>query len=399
MAKEKKNRLYLIPTVSRTFDVMELLQEKKAPMSLEAIYNELRFCKTSVYRILQTMAHRGYATRGEDGLYRYVSAPKKMRFGFGGQSVDMPFAEDVKSSLVAAAAASGVELLVLDNQYNADIARKNAEEFIKSNVDLVIEFQIDEQVAPLIANKIAEAGIPLIAIDIPHPHATYFGVDNFRVGLEAGMLLAEYARDQWDSKVDWVLGLDIEEAGALVQSRITGAFEGIRKTLRNIPSNVYIRVDSRGLREKSRRIVTDFLGRHPKDHRILIAASTDSAALGALEVAREMGRAKDLAIVGQDCIPEAMEEMQNPDSPIIASISHQAETYGPRLIELGISLLQGRSVPPYNYVNHRVVTRVTLGVSKAAAGPSNGTTEKNIRGESISPNSKPRKSRNVALVS
>ena len=43
----------------------------------------------------------------------------------------------------------------------------------------------------MIADKIAAAKIPLIAIDIPHPHATYFGVDNYRVGLEAGELLAD----------------------------------------------------------------------------------------------------------------------------------------------------------------------------------------------------------------
>jgi ribose transport system substrate-binding protein len=214
VATGKKKRLYLIPTVSKTFDIMELLQAEKTPMSLEAVYNRTQFCKTSVYRILQTMTHRGYATRGEDGLYRHANSPKKMRFGFGGQSVDMPFAEEVKSSLKSAAAASGVELIIFDNLYDADTALKNAEEFVKANVELIIEFQIDQHVAPLIANRIAEAGIPLIAIDIPHPHATYFGVDNFRVGLEAGTLLAEYAQKHWDAKVDSILGLDIEEAGS-----------------------------------------------------------------------------------------------------------------------------------------------------------------------------------------
>ena len=358
MATGKKKRLYLIPTVSKTFDIMELLQAEKTPMSLEAIYNRTQFCKTSVYRILQTMTHRGYATRGEDGLYRHANSPKKMRFGFGGQSVDMPFAEEVKSSLKSAAAASGVELIIFDNLYDADTALKNAEEFVKANVELIIEFQIDQHVAPLIANRIAEAGIPLIAIDIPHPHATYFGVDNFRVGLEAGTLLAEYAQEHWNGKVDSILGLDIEEAGPLVQSRITGAFEGIRVVLGQIPANSFVRIDSRGLRDKSRRIVADFLARRPNDRRILIASSTDSGALGALEIAREMNRAQDVVIVGQDCIPEVLEELQNSDSPIIGSVSHEVATYGPRLIELGISLLQGRSVPPYNYVNHKLIRRV-----------------------------------------
>jgi ribose transport system substrate-binding protein len=34
----------------------------------------------------------------------------------------------------------------------------------------------------------------LIAIDIPHPHATYFGVDNYRVGFEAGECLGQFAK-------------------------------------------------------------------------------------------------------------------------------------------------------------------------------------------------------------
>ena len=45
----------------------------------------------------------------------------------------------------------------------------------------------------MIGDKIAAAGIPLIAIDIPHPNATYFGVDNYRVGHEAGEVLGKYA--------------------------------------------------------------------------------------------------------------------------------------------------------------------------------------------------------------
>jgi len=32
-------------------------------------------------------------------------------------------------------------------------------------------------------------------------------------------------------------------------------------------------------------------------------------------------------------------------------------TYGPRLIHLGLSLLKGESVPPYNYVEHKLVSR------------------------------------------
>ena len=111
----------------------------------------------------------------------------------------------------------------------------------------------------MIADKIAAAGIPLIAVEIPHPHATFFGVDNFRVGFEAGEYLARRARTFWDGKVSWVLGLDIEEAGVVVQSRITGAFEAIRSNLPHLGDAQLVRMNGRGIRQRSYRLVLDFI--------------------------------------------------------------------------------------------------------------------------------------------
>ncbi len=360
MPNKTTKRLYLIPILSKALDVMELLQAERAPMSLEAVYQRTKFSKTSVYRILQTLLHRGYVARAGDGLYRLVSLPLKLRFGFAGQSAEMPFSQAVTQSLQSAAAASGVDLMVLDNRYDAATALKNAEEFVRSRIDLVIEFQVEQQVAPVIADRIAAAGIPLIAIDIPHPHAIYFGVDNYRVGYDAGLMLADYSLTHWRGEVDWALGLDIEEAGPLVQSRITGAFEGIRSKLDNVPPELFVRIDGRGMHDKSYRLVLDFLKRHPKDRHILIAAASDTSALGALQAVEELKRAKQVVIVGQDCIPEVIDEMRKPGSPIIGSISHEVNEYGPRIIELGLGLLRGRNVPPYNYVTHKIVTSESL---------------------------------------
>lgn len=358
--KKPAKRLYLIPILSKALDIMELLQAERAPMSLEQVYQRTRFSKTTVYRVLQTLAHRGYISRTSDGRYRHVNAPQKLRFGFASLSSEMPFSEAVTESLRAAAAASGVDLMVLDNHYDGATALRNADEFIKSRVDLIIEFQIDRHAAPVIGDKIAAAGIPLIAIDNPHTHATYFGVDNYRTGLDAGEGLAGHAIEQWSRQVDWVLGLDLEEAGTLVQSRITGALDAIRSLLPSIPADRFVRIDGRGMREKSRRVVEEFLARHPRERHILIAAATDSSALGALEAIREARRERHVAIFGQDAIPEVVEEMRRPSSPIIGSVSHEVQEYGPRIIEIGLSILQGRSVPPYNYTNHRAITQAMV---------------------------------------
>jgi ribose transport system substrate-binding protein len=360
LPKAKIKRLYLIPILSKALDVLELLEQNHAPVALEDVYQKTKISKTSVYRILKTLVHRGYVAQAQNGLYRLVSRPRRLRFGFAGQSEEMPFSVAVARSVAAAAAASGVELLVLDNRYDPDVAIQNAEEFVEKRVDLVLEFQVEEHVAPRVAHVFKRADIPLIAIDVPHPNSTYFGVDNFEVGLEAGSLLAQFAARKWKGKVDYVLGLGFAEAGSFVQNRISGAFDGVRDRLKDIPPEHFLLLEGRGMRKPSQVAVAEFLANRRKGLHILVAAATDSSALGVLDAAREAGCEEDFAIVGQDCIPEVVEEMRTGKSAIVGSISHESETYGPRLIQLGIALLRGYTVPPYNYVRHRVVTPEAL---------------------------------------
>ena len=360
MAKAKIKRLYLIQILSKALDVIELLEERQAPLTLEDVYQETHISKTSVYRILKTLVHRGYLAQSQNGQYRLVSRPRRLSFGFAMQSAEMPFSVAVAHSVTTAAAASGVELLVLDNRYDPDIAIQNAEEFVAKRVDLVLEFQVEEAVAPRIAHIFKRAEIPLIAIDVPHPNSTYFGVDNFEAGYEMGALLAQHAQVKWNGSVDRVVGVGFIEAGSFVQSRISGALDGVRERIPELALDRFVQIEGRGMREPSKLAMMEVLRWHRGGERILVAAATDSSALGVLDAARAMGCEQDLAIAGQDCIPEVLEEMSSGKSAIIGSISHEVETYGPRLIQLGIALLRGNIVPPYNYVRHRAVTPETL---------------------------------------
>src|SRR5580658_5523369 len=115
------------------------------------------------------------------------------------------------------------------------------------------------------------------------------------------------------------------------------------------------------MREASKRAMSELLRGCRPGELTLVAAATDSSALGVLDAVREAGQEAHFAIVGQDCIPEVMEEMRSGTSAIVGSISHEPETYGPRLIQLGIAILRGYTVPPYNYVHHRSVSPDTLG--------------------------------------
>lgn len=356
----RTKHLYLIPVLSKALDILELLQNENRPLTLEAIHQRTRVSKTTVYRVLKTFVHRGYLVQAPDGTYRHVVRRRKMRFGFAGQSAEMPFSNEVTRSLSDAALSVGVELVTLDNRYDGVTAVKNAEELIRRGVDLIFEFNVAHEVAPVIGDRVAAAGIPLIAIDIPHPNAIFFGVDNYRVGVDAGELLAKHAVEQWGGKASWMLGLDLPAAGTLVQGRVSGAFEAVRAAIPDLPAANYIRMDGRGQFEGSKKVVGEFLDAHPKDKQILIAAATDSSALGAVAAARERKRVRHVAIVGQDCIEDAVAEMRRADTPFIGTIFHETGTYGPSLMHIALELLKGQPVPPYNYVAHRVVQRASV---------------------------------------
>jgi ribose transport system substrate-binding protein len=358
--KNKTSQLYLIPILSKALDILELLQAGSGSLTLEAIYKQTGFSKTTIYRVLKTLVHRGYLTQLGDGTYRHVSKQKKISFGFGSQSGKMPFSIAVENSLRAAAVEAGINLVVLDNKYDGRQAIANAKEFVKRGVDLVIEFQTDQAVAPIIADKIAGSDIPLIAVDIPHPHATFFGVDNFRCGMAAGEALAERVVEHWEGKVDWVLGLDLAQAGPTVQARVTGAFESLRARLPALEAARMSRVDVEGLREVSHNAVHAFLKEHPKHRRILVVAANDTSALGAIDAARSLRRQRQVMVVGQDAIEEMVGELQRAGSSAVATVSHMAERYGRNLIHLGLALLRGETVAPYNFAEHALITRANI---------------------------------------
>jgi len=360
VSMDSSGGLYHVPILSKALEILELLQTKNHSVSIEDLHRQTRFPKSSVYRILKTLEQRGYLDHEENGCYRLLARPSKLRFGYGQLSEESPLSLAVTNSLKKAAGAAGIDLLVLDNRCNPETTIRNVGRFVEECVDLVIEFQIDPGIAPIIADKIASAGIPLIAVEMPHPDATFFGVDNYRVGFDAGKVLGEHAKKTWDEEVSWVLGLDIEDAGSLVQSRITGAFEGVREALPDLFDERFMRMNTRGSSEKSYELTSEFLERHPKDRHILIAAADDTTALGAVRAAKQHKRQRRIAIVGHDCIPAALAEMKLDGTPLVASVSREMHTYGPRLMQLGRALVRGQYIAPYHYVNHKLVRAEAL---------------------------------------
>jgi len=222
-------RDYTVKAVMHASEIIRAFREPGETLRLCDVMERTGLAKGMCFRLIHTLRHCGFLERIDRRRYRLPATFRpRYRIGYGAQGQDSSFAREVHDSLLRAATREGVDIIVADNRYQPKVALRNADLLIRENVDLVIEFQTNDSVAPAIASKYREAHIPLIAIDIPHPQAIYFGANNFEAGLIAGHYLARYAQ-RWNGRVDEVLLLEIARAGPLPAARMKGVIAGIRE--------------------------------------------------------------------------------------------------------------------------------------------------------------------------
>jgi ribose transport system substrate-binding protein len=338
--------------------VLEAFQTAGDVLRLRDVVTRTGFNKGMCFRLLYTLHQCGFLDKVGENHYRLASEVRRRRLyriGYAAQGQDTSFDREVRLGLMRAAEREHVELLVVDNRYQPKIALRTADYLIKEQVELVVEFQTDEGIAPAIASKYLQANIPFIAIDIPHPGATYFGANNYQAGLMAGHHLGRWAKRHWNGEVEEILLIEIQRAGSLPKARMRGLLAGIGEIIRISDRCRTMSLDGDGQFQTSLERARKHL-RESKSRRVLIGAANDSSALGALRAFQEAGRANDCVVVGQNAEPEARVELRIPQTRLIASVAFFPEKYGDGLIRLALDILARKAVPPAVFTSHQVIT-------------------------------------------
>jgi ribose transport system substrate-binding protein len=145
--------------------------------------------------------------------------------GFANMTERMHFCRQVCEGLEKEAQHLGnVDLLIRNNDLDHQKALENADWFVSNNIQLAIEFQIHSRAGNVIMDKFNRAGIPVIAVDIPMPGATYFGADNYRAGFIAGQGLGRWI-ESTGPPPDLVLCLQARQVGPAAEARLQGERE------------------------------------------------------------------------------------------------------------------------------------------------------------------------------
>lgn len=362
MAKEKKAAAssplerYRVGTLEKALTVLELLETRVTPLTVQEIALATSIQRAAVFRLLCTLQRRGYVQRLENKKYRSVSRRRRLQIGYCAPLTGTPFRTDVAASLRRAAEASDIDLLLIDNAAeDPEASLRNAEALVGAHVDLAILFQPIEWIGHTMADRLLHAGIPFIAVEIPLQDGVYFGANNYRAGRLAGEVLGRFADKNWDGRYDRVVLIESSRASTRVPARIGGVLVGVGEILGRVDEGRVTHLDGNSDCDTSRDAMSLFLSHSRKGERLLIGCFNDQSAIGTLRAVRAAGRESDVAIVGQNATHESREEIRNPSSRFIASVGYFPERYGARLIRLAASILNREPVPPAVYTEHLVI--------------------------------------------
>lgn len=353
---------YLVKSIVHSSQLLTAFHSHGEALPLKEIASRCGLPKTMVFRLLYTLEKCRMVDKVGQNLYQSRVRPWKprlYRLGYAAQGTAYQFSKEVSESLQRAAVAEGVEFICVNNRYSAKIAQRSADFLVKEKVDLAIEFQTDEEVAPIVAAKYREANIPLIAIDIPHPGATYYGANNYEAGLIGGRYLGRWVKEHWQSEVDEIILLELKRAGNLPRMRLSGLLVGINLVIPSAASCRVTYLEGDGELGPSFEAVRRHL-RSSRSRHVLVGGINDPSALGALRAFQEVGRSDNCAIMGQNASPEGRAELRVPKTRLVGSVAYFPEKYGENLIRVSLDILNRRPVPPAVFVEHKLITPETV---------------------------------------
>ncbi len=347
-----------VQAVRRACQLLRAFANEDEVLRLRDLSARTSIHKATASRLMQTLVAEGMVERLGDARFRCrIKSParQRRRIGFATRGVDTSFSRAVSQSVQRAAEEHGMELITVSNHRSPSAAVRNAEALVREGVELVLEFQSHERVAPVVASRFLEAGIPVIAMEIPHPGATFFGANNFQAGMLGGRAMGAWVKEHWQARAAAILVMVEEAAGPLVKLRTDGMLAGLREALPESEHLLTSTLNGHGSLVKAMETVRRTLRLTPT-RRTIVLAGNDPMALGVIRAFEEAGRSRHCAVMSQNASLEARMELRRKSSPLVASVAYFPERYGDEVLRLAALILAGKTTSPAVFTKHELIT-------------------------------------------
>ncbi len=248
-----------------------------------------------------------------------------------------------------------IDLIIKDANY--DVARqiKQIEGMIADSLDILIVSPIQSKPITPVVQKALNSGIPVLVVDRKtenQKYTAYLGADNIEVGRNAAKeIIASNTKDS--IKIVEIKGL---EGSSPAKERSQGFRQiiniyGKAKIVESIEGDW----EKESIQEKLRQLLQQ---NGEVDY---VFAHNDRMAVGAWEVARELGLEKEIDFIGVDGLAGANGGIQAVKDGILkATILYP--TGGDEAINLALSILNKESVPKNNILTTTIINEVNADI-------------------------------------
>lgn len=265
----------------------------------------------------------------------------------------IPVGENIAKVAAEYAEELGINIKVIqaDNASDGMKAIEVCDNLLLQNIDVFVEFNVDAAINETIWEKCQEAGVPVMAVDIPVGEAPFMGANNAAAGRMVGASLGQLANENWGGNVDAILFEDLPAAGEVVQVRMNSIWDGIAEVTNYSVEELQAmttRVDCNDDVIRAQQLCADFLNANPDKHNILIGCVDDMGAQGAFAAVQAAGREADCFIINHGVSVQTRENIYNQANSgelncWRGGVSYFLERYGEYIVPGCIEMAQGKT--------------------------------------------------------
>jgi L-arabinose transport system substrate-binding protein len=227
-----------------------------------------------------------------------AAAAQEVKFGYINKMGDHPWFVSEVAGAQAAADELGAELLVQDVQFNSDLTITAFDTMVGDGVQGIAIVVPDRALGPVIAEKAAAAGIPLIAVDddiydndgnmLP-----YVGMNAENIGNAVGRELARiYLEEGWAEHEVRIASIEDRKADTCMQ-RNQGAEEAFLAEVPGFSKDNIVRVAYDNTMVNSIDVMTTTLTAYPQVTHWIFYSCNDDGVLGAARALENSGYKPD----------------------------------------------------------------------------------------------------------
>lgn len=224
-----------------------------------------------------------------------AQAQDTLKFGFINKMGDHPwFVREVEGAK-AKAAELGVDLLVQDVQFDANLTVTTFDTYLGDGVQAIAIVVPDLSLGPVVSEKAQEAGIPLIAVDddIVLPDGgpvPYVGMNALNIGHQVGSEIARIFKDEgWAEHIDTVRVGSVEDQKAdTCMRRNQGAREALLAEVPELESRI-VSIPYDNTMVNAIDVVSTTLTAHPDAERWIFFSCNDDGVLGSVRATENSG--------------------------------------------------------------------------------------------------------------